>query len=73
MAPVPPPPGATVVVHTYKARRVVVSDGLGIPKSLQYGVCLDDLILQGPLAQRERHTQSWVLPGDSGLSNDYGF
>ena len=57
MAPVPPPPGATVVVvHTYEARRVVVSDGLGVPKSLQYRVCLDDLILQGPLAQRETHT-----------------
>lgn len=72
MAPVPPTLGAPVVAaHTYKARGIVVSDGLGVPKSLQHRVCLDDLILQGPLTQRE--TQGWVLPGDSGLSKAYGF
>ena len=34
---------------TYKSRGVIVSDGFGIPKSLQSRVGLDDLILQGPL------------------------
>lgn len=73
MTPIPPSPqGVTVVAaHTYKARGIVVPDGLGVPESLQHRVCLDDLILQGPLTQRE--TQGWVLPGESGLSQHCGF
>lgn len=68
----PSPQGATIVAaHTYKARGVVVPDGLGVPESLQHRVCLDDLILQGPLTQRE--TQGWVLPGEPGLSQHCGF
>lgn len=71
--PVPPPPGPTVAAaHTYKARGVVVPGGLGVPESLQYGVGLDDLILQGPLPQRETPggLACGLLPGDSGLSHD---
>lgn len=73
--PVLPPPGLTVAAaHTYKARGVVVPDGLGVPESLQHRVCLDDLILQGPLTQRETQgvVASQLLPGDPGFSNDSG-
>lgn len=36
-------------VFTHKSGRVVVPDGLGIPKGLQSRIGLDDLILQGTL------------------------
>ena len=71
--PIPPPPGpTTATAHTYKARGVVVPGGLGISESLQHRVCLDDLILQGPLPQTETPggVACGLLPGDSGLSSD---
>lgn len=73
--PVLPPPGpAVATAHTYKARGIVVPGGLGVPKSLQHRVCLDDLILQGPLTQRETQgvVASQLLPGDPGVSNVSG-
>ena len=38
-----------MIEETYKSGGVVISDGLGITKSLQGRVTLDDLILQGTL------------------------
>ena len=40
---------SSAVKKSYKSGGVVISDGLGITKSLQGRVTLDDLILQGAL------------------------
>ncbi len=37
------------MLSTHKARRVVISDGLGIAKGLKSRITLDDLILQSTL------------------------
>ena len=44
-----------MIEETYKSGGVVISDGLGITKSLQGRVTLDDLILQGALESNVKY------------------